>query len=244
MIKEALQYITDLKEAAMSPKVLEINGRTYCDRRLNPYDKEPLAQPIQASTLTALVDYIKNCSGELRSGMICHVESPVKVSLYSGLTQERKRENLFVCNAIVPKFRFDSWYDQESFLIEMRADFVSAGDLETILKIAGNVQSGTTKNCVDDGVSQQTTIKSGVASRADVIAPSPACLTPYRTFLEVPQPDGLFVFRIGERNGEPSFKIVEAEGGLWRNQAMQYIKSYIEQQLEEIDMADSITIIA
>lgn len=43
MIKEALQYITDLKEAAMNPKVLEINGRTYCDRRLNPYDKEPMA---------------------------------------------------------------------------------------------------------------------------------------------------------------------------------------------------------
>ena len=97
---------------------------------------------------------------------------------------------------------------------------------------------------MDDGVSQQTTIKSGVASRADVIAPSPACLTPYRTFLEVPQPDGLFVFRIGEQKGEPCFKIVEAEGGLWRNQAMQYIKSYIEQRLEEIDMADSITIIA
>mgnify|MGYP000736045194 FL=1 len=31
-LKEALAYITDLKEQSMDPKVLEIGGDTYCDK--------------------------------------------------------------------------------------------------------------------------------------------------------------------------------------------------------------------
>ena len=36
-----------------------------------------------------------------------------------------------------------------------------------------------------------------------------------------------FVFRIGKRNEAPSFKLVEAEGGLWRLAAVNQIKAYI-----------------
>jgi len=34
MIKEAMKYVTELKEQAMEPKIVEINGRTYCDKEL------------------------------------------------------------------------------------------------------------------------------------------------------------------------------------------------------------------
>lgn len=34
-LKEALQYITGLKEESMDPKVLEINGVTYCNKDLH-----------------------------------------------------------------------------------------------------------------------------------------------------------------------------------------------------------------
>ena len=33
-LKEALQYITGLKAESMEPKVLEINGETYCNKDL------------------------------------------------------------------------------------------------------------------------------------------------------------------------------------------------------------------
>ena len=95
MIKEAMQFLTKLKEEAMEPKVVEINGRTYCDKTLTRYDEENMARAIEASTLTAMVDYIKNCKEELRENMIIHVTDPRTVKLYSGLTKERKREYLF-----------------------------------------------------------------------------------------------------------------------------------------------------
>ena len=127
----------------------------------------------------------------------------------------------------------------------MQANFEVTPDLETILKVAGNVEAKTTANYGDDGVTQKTTIKQGIASKADVLVPNPVTLTPYRTFLEVKQPSSEFVFRIKDNGGTPAFMLVEAEGGLWRAEAMQNIKEYLTKALEDIsDEKSKITIIA
>lgn len=244
MIKEAMQFVAQLKEISMDPKVVEICGKTYCNKDLTRYDSEPMASAVEATTLTAMVDYIKKCSKELRDTMIIHVVNPTRVRLYSGLDKERNREYLFESRAIVPEFNFDKWYDQERFIIEMQADFDVTGDMVTILKVAGNVEAKTTANYGDDGVSQKTTIKQGIASKADVLVPNLVTLIPYRSFLEVTQPASEFVFRIRDNGGEPVFKIVEAEGGLWRNEAMQNIKEYFEEQLPQCLISQNITIIA
>lgn len=44
-----------------------------------------------------------------------------------------------------------------------------------------------------------------------------------------------FVFRIGDR-GTPEFKLVEAEGGIWKTEAVRKIKDYLELVLSEQDM--------
>ena len=243
-LKEALQYVNGLKEQSMDPKVIEIAGKTYCNKNLIEYGQEPMASEIEATTLTAMIDYIRNCRDELRRSMIIQVKSPTCVRLFSGLTKDRKREFLFESSAIVPRFRFDEWYDQERFLIELQADFHVNEDLLAIQKVSGNVEAKTTANYGDDGVTQKTTIKQGIASRADVLVPNPVTLIPYRTFLEVSQPESQFVFRIKDNGGEPVFKIVEAEGGLWRNEAMSRIKCYLEDELEGQLIDGNITIIA
>ena len=118
-------------------------------------------------------------------------------------------------------------------------------DLEAILKVSGNVEAKTTANYGDDGVTQKTTIKQGIASKADVLVPNPVTLIPYRTFLEVKQPESEFVFRIKDAGGAPVFKIVEAEGGLWKNVAMKEIRDYFVRNLEsEEDLYKRFTIIA
>ena len=183
-LRDALQYITGLKAESMEPKLLEINGETYCTKDLRRYHRFPMASSLSVNTLTALVDYIKGKSEELRESSILHVVSPTRVLLYSGLIDERDREILMATDAIVNEFEFDHYYDQERFLIELQANFVETEDLATIMKVAGNIKSGTTANYSDDGVSQKTTIKSGVEF-TDVIVPNPAKLRPYRTFAEI-----------------------------------------------------------
>lgn len=244
MIKEALQYIAGLKEESMDPKVLTIEGSTYCNKSLQRYHNFPMAGELRVSTLTALTDYIKGKPEELRESMILHIQSPTKVRLYSGLIDERDREYLMEASAIVNEFQFDHYYDQERFLIELQANFITTEDLEKIMKVAGNIQAGTTANYDDDGISQKTTIRSGIANNTDVIVPNPVSLRPYRTFAEVEQPESAYVFRIKDTDRGPMFKLVEADGGLWKNTASRKIKEYLEYELGDELEKHHITVIA
>ena len=243
-LKEALQYITGLKEASMEPKVVTIDGKTYCNKDLKRYHVFDKASSIDVNTLTAIVDYIKGKPEELRGTMILHIHNPRKVSLYSGLIDERTREYLIEASAIVNSFSFDNWYDQERFLIELQANFLNNDDLEKIKKVSGNIKAGTTANYDDDGVSQKTTIKSGIANNTDVIVPNPVKLKPYRTFNEVEQPESDYVFRIKDTDRGPAFKLVEADGGIWKMAAMKRIKEYFEFELKDELEKLNITIIA
>lgn len=243
-LREAIAYITELKEESMNPKVLKIEGNTYCNKKLVKYHDFPMANSLAVNTLTSIVDYIKGKPEELRDTMILHVISPTEVRLYSGLVDERSREQLMNAKAIVNEFTFDHYYDQERFLIELQANFLDTEDLIVLKQVAGNIQSGTTANYDDDGVSQKTTIKSGIANKADVIVPNPVKLRPYRTFAEIEQPQSNYVFRIQDGNHGPSFKLVEADGGLWKNTTMKKIKEYLEFELKEELEKYHITVIA
>ena len=242
-LREALEYIADLKEKSMDVKMEEIDGKIYCNKNLTRYHNFDTASEVRVNTLTALVDYIKGKAEELRESSILHIKSPIEVCLYSGLIDERIRETLMRSNAIVNEFKFDHYYDQERFLIELQANFLETEDLMNIKTVAGNIQAGTTANYDDDGVSQKTTIKSGIAMRQDVIVPNPVSLRPYRTFAEIEQPESNYVFRIKDTDNGPCFKLVEADGGLWKNAAMKRVKEYLEYELNEELEKHHITVI-
>lgn len=239
-MREALQYVVGLGSAAEKTEVVEICGKTYANRSLTRYDKKEKAEPMVATTLTALVDYIGTCYSEMEQHkqMIIHVVSPTEVRLVSCLDVERNREVLFRANAIVSEFQFDRWYDQENFMIALQTNFQMNDDLAAVMKLAGNVERKNGQTYSDDGTTQVATMQVGVASKADVIVPNPVELIPFRTFQEVPQPSSKFVFRMGDKE-VPAFKIVEAEGGIWKNEAIQNIKNYLENALG--DMAEFVT---
>ena len=243
-LRAALQYVVGLSVEAEKTEVLEINGKTYADKELTRYDKAPKARAIEASTLTSMLDYINSCSQEFGGNMIIHIVSPTRVKLMSVLDKEREREVLFETEANVSGFRFDQWYDQENFMIALQANFEMNGDLEAVMKLAGNVEKKNDQTFTDDGRTQVATMNVGIASKADVIVPNPVELIPYRTFQEVEQPSSEFVFRIGDKE-VPAFKIVEAEGGIWKNEAIYNIKNYLMEQISNMDelIRNSITVI-
>lgn len=109
-IKEAIAFITGLAVKAEDPKTVNINGKTYCTKDLVRYDAPEKAAPISATTLTSLVDYIKENREELRDRMIIQVVNETKVLLYSGLLAERDRETLFEVNALLPRFEYGREY--------------------------------------------------------------------------------------------------------------------------------------
>ena len=240
-LREAMNFLVQLADEAREPHVSEIAGKTYCDKNLTRYGKEEIAQPLTATSLSSLIDYINGKQEELRGSMIIHVESPTKVRLISGLTKERNREELFRVTTNPNGFEFDYAYDQERFIINMQTAFKQTDETALILTVAGNVESKTVANYGDDGTSQKATISKGIAGKEDVLVPNPVILRPYRTFLEVEQPESKFIFRIKEGNdGQPFFKLIEADGGIWKYEAVASIKEYLQ---ENINPALGITII-
>lgn len=158
--------------------------------------------------------------------MTIHVESPERVYFISELDSERGRECLFEVEAETSAFRFGSWYEQENFMIALQSNFQPNDDLAAVMMLAGNIEKKNNQTFSDDGVSQVATMSVGVASKADAMVPNPVELIPFRTFMEVEQPSSKFVFRI---SGEeiPQFKLVEAEGGIWKCEAIANIKDYL-----------------
>lgn len=229
MIKEALEYIVGLK----TPVINEIGGNTYSDKPLNRISYVPYASTIEMKTLSSLVEYIKANIDSMSEKMIIHVISPTEVHLYSSLDADRKREHLVEVNAELPDFRFGSFIDHESFVIALQSKFVSNADRDLVLKFAGTVEDGTVAQYGDDGVTQKATVKTGLASKADAVVPNPVTLIPYRTFLEVQQPASDFVFRMKSANGVQC-AIFEADGGAWKNEAMDNIKGYLKNELADL----------
>jgi hypothetical protein len=242
--KEALQYVAGLAVEAESPEIVEICGKTYCTKDLTRYDEAPKARAIVASSLTSLVDYLRDCNSEFPGDMIIHITSPTSVRLMSKLDVERQREVLFQTDAITSQFTFDRWYDQERMMIELQANFEQSADLELILKATGNIEKRNDQVYTDDGRSQVATMTVGVAAKDNVLVPNPVQLVPYRTFQEVDQPASKFVFRIGDGD-EPKFMLVEAENNIWKNEAIDNIKVYLKGCIAEMpeDLQDRITVI-
>lgn len=243
-IKEAIAYIAKLAVEAEKPEQIEIVGRTYCTKPLTRYDVPDMAAPIKATTLTSLIDYIKESREELRDCMIIQVVSPTKVLLYSGLLEERNRETLFEVNALLPRFRYGDAYEQEEFLISMQSCFKASDDRETVTLFAGNIVNTQEMAFSDNGTSQQATMKTGITTKENVLVPNPVRLIPYRTFLEVEQPSSDFVFRVSEGHYGPVFKLVAADGGVWESRAIENVRNYIDEALKDIPDREKLTIIA
>lgn len=229
MIRAALEYINGLKE----PTIKEIDGNTYSDKPLERISYIPYAGAIEMKTLSSFVEYIKANIDEMSDKMIVHVVSPTEVRLYSALDMDRKREYLVKVNAELPDFRFGNFIDHESFVIALQSKFVPNDDRDLVLKFAGTVEDGTVAEYGDDGVTQKATIKTGIASKTDAVVPNPVNLIPYRTFLEVQQPASDFIFRMKSSCGVQC-AIFEADGGAWKNEAMNNIKAYLKEELADL----------
>lgn len=247
MIKEALNYLVGLGEEKNEVKELTLpSGKKeiYYTGDLNLLKEyHPLANHINMCTLTSLLDYIRGNIDTMAERMIVQVISPEEVWLFSRLDEDRKREYLVKAAAKVPEFRYGYFIDHEEFVINVQSKFLSdpETDKDLILKFAGTVEQGSVAEYGDTGVSQKATVKVGIASKSDAVVPNPVKLRPYRTFMEVEQPVSEFIFRMKDNNGI-TCALFEADGGAWKNTAMQNIKNYLESELA--DYTEQFTVIS
>lgn len=230
MLRKAMEYLQELAK----PNTIEKDGQLFTDKDVKPVIYNPKATNIQLTTLSALVDYCKSGADSMSEEMFIHIVSPTEVALCSTLDAHRKRECLATVNAMLPVQKFNSYIQHEEFCIALQSKFEPIGDRELLLKFAGTVESGSVAEYGDDGITQKATIKNGVASKTDALVPNPVTLYPYRTFLDVFQPASKFVFRMNNSCGV-SCALFEADGGAWKQQAMESIQKYLEGALAGVE---------
>lgn len=235
MIKEALQYLIGLGNT----RVETVETQIYSTQPMSLV-KEPVASAITVNSLSGLVEYL-NSEFDGKRKLMVHVESPTVVSVFTMFNRDKARNTLIQAKALLPSFRFSNWYDSEEFNIALQSVFVTNDDRATMLKVVGNIKDENVATFGDDGVAQSVRTKTGVATVADVAVPNPVLLKPYRTFVEVPQPESAFVFRM--KSG-PFCALFEADGGAWKVEAMDTVREYLAKNLEAAITDGSIVLIA
>jgi len=235
MIKEALKYLVELGNTRLE----EANGQQYSTQELHLVE-EARASTITVHSLSGLVDYL----GSMFDGSdqrLIHVVSPTEVNVYSHFNRDMERDTFVQAKAMLPQFRFGSWHDAEEFNIALQSMFVANGDRDKMLQVVGNIKDENVAMFGDDGVSQQVTAKTGIATVASVKVPNPVYLRPFRTFVEIDQPESAFVFRM--KSG-PTCALFDADGGAWKNDAIQTVRKYLEEALRDQINTKHIVLIA
>ena len=227
----AIEKIEELAIGAQGNVLVEKDGYLYSvtgsgARRLE-YNDNP--DRIELHTLQGLVDFINENYPGVPLGFI-HVVNARLVVLYGALDKFGNRPQLAVVTPFTDPFDFGSYYQQEQFQIGLRSQFVPNEHRDILIKFAGDLVDKDEQTYQDDGISQTATVKTGVVSQGVADVPSPVTLKPYRTFIEVDQPDSEFIFRVqkGAR-----MALYEADGGAWKNEAINRVKAWLQAQLTD-----------
>ena len=247
-LKEALSYAVELKDG-QKKIVTGGKGKEWFDARahdLRELDPRRYPEPLKLSSLTSLVEYVRKQLDETGeyANLIIHVTDHDIVEVKTELDDESKRRTLAVVKAIIPAINFGRYVDVETFNIMMQSNFIPNVDSEVVLNYASAIKIDKGAEIADNGISQVTTIKTGVSTLQLAKAPNPVTLKPYRTFQEVDQPESKFVFRI---NDTPGCALFEADGGIWIAAAKANIAEYLHNNLiveQGENAAENITILA
>lgn len=234
-IKEALEYSVQLANNEVKI-ITNDGGKEFYDsnkHRLVELETKKYPKSIKLNTLTGLIEYLKSGRDQLNElDLTVHVVSPTEVKVFSELDFEKNREVYVTAEAILPYYEYEYFYPTDEFIIKIQSVFVGNADSDILTTFASaiHIENGATVS--DNGTSQTVTVKNGVSSLAKGKAPNPVALKPYRTFVEVDQPESNFVFRI---NDKPGCALFEADGGLWKNTAMKNVKEFLQTELKDLE---------
>jgi hypothetical protein len=215
-------------------KLVAYNGTTEL------YEDDHLQVPktLEATTLTAIVDYIKTgLPTKDMADTLVHVVSPTEVSICTPLAGEyRQRFAYMTSKPVVPTIVYGQFCDLEMMVIQLLAKFSDEGDRASLMSFLGTIKAEEGVEREDDGVTQRVTVKKGVTRAVEATVKSPAMLAPFRTFPEITQPISPFVVRL-DKDGNAA--LFEADGGAWRIQAIASIGAWLRTTL-----ADAVPVLA
>jgi hypothetical protein len=239
MIKQAMEYLMALK----TPKTFEIGGRTYSSEKLSLIERATdRPAPIGATSLESAVKLISRENKYFASPTFVRAESERKISVFStfNIDDEYRRYTYYNIECDAPKFA-PGWYDREDMTIKLMSIFEQNQGSEYILDTISRISVNNVIETSDNGITQTVVMRQGAEIKAKTQITPIVRLKPYRTFLEVDQPESKFLFRVGEKT---RIGLLEADGGMWKLEAKRNIVDYLEANLSDLTQSGNIVVTA
>ncbi len=233
MLKEMIEKILSLAP----PTKVQIEDRTYYNQPLIAV-KEPIADEESVSTLTGFVDLLEFPINDYdKTECYVNVESHARVTLQENICDlwgKRHQHLVAELPSDMGKFSYGQYMGQEAFIVGLMSLFVDTADRNDLVKQVSSIAGRDVNLSEDDGVSQTVTVKSGMALMSTETVKRIVSLAPYRTFREIEQPASPFIFRVKKTDDGPMLALFEADGGKWRLDAVQAIKTWLSQKVKGI----------
>lgn len=228
---DRIQELVNSKNKAENQKWFEIDNRKYWVDSLKEIETEKFPSTLTFFSLQALADYLnEEVDGIKKGDCFIHINDENSISLYNQVTLENNRPLLAKCRLPLGlrEFDFGQFLDSKNFIISLYSLFSEIGDIKELTQKVSSLTLEQSTIIQDQGSHAfKSTNKSIITGNETHIFN----LAPYRTFREVDQPQSSFIFRTNE---ELKCGLWEADGGVWRIEAINRIKSWLTKNIEDI----------
>ena len=143
------------------------------------------------------------------------------------------RKNLYTTVADNESFDFKS-QPLEQAIITLQSRYVNSGDVGYIIELCSRVSKQAEVTSEDNGITQRVQATKGIAMKANETVRNRVKLSPFRTFMEVEQPESEYLLRLSEQRDEIYVSLIESDGGAWKLTAKANIAEYLKKNLSKL----------
>lgn len=233
-------FINRLIELA-APTTYEIDGHTYASqdlKRIDPPKYTPKA--IDVTGLDSVCKLVRNEVKAVGRKIFVQIKAYNQVQVFSTYDDRYERSYLYRCTADTPSVTVNRFNPYENAVIELRSLYIPDKDTEYLLQLLSSISSESKVVSTDNGVTQSVEAKQGIALSQMVQVKSRVSLKPFRTFIEVDQPESEFLLRI---SSDGKIGLYEADGGVWKLEATRNVAGYFEETLHDLIESGDVVVI-
>lgn len=240
-LRDAIDRIVELAR----PYTLSTNdGHRYSNVDLHEVKPEvELPARYSVDTLEALVKLIRTEGVGMAPLLYVRVDSARRVMVDTTYTHkeyaEFSRLPLYEAVSDVPSISVNQSISQEKAIVELQSLYAVTPDRDYLLSLLSRIDVNQGVSSVDNGISQEVSVKTGAVLKEQQTVQPIVHLQPYRTFLEVEQPASDFLLRL-DKEGRPA--LYEADGGAWKLEAKRNIAAYLGEQLADLVERGSVVV--
>lgn len=233
-------FVNRIAEMA-APTIRDIDGSVYSTKEMVLVaDKKPMPSCIDLTGLDSVCKMVRNEADHVGLQIFIQVKDYRSVAVFTALDSDEDRLYLYKCQADTPSVTIDRFIPYEKAVIELRSLYIPNDDTAYLLELLSSISSESRVTSTDNGVTQKVEAKSGIALSSMVTVKPRVALCPFRTFIEVDQPESDFLMRISDK-GEVG--LYQADGGVWKLEATRNVAAYFEKELADLIEAGTVVVI-